>query len=316
VDYYFAPDLDLTAGARWSRNRQSFEEISSGLLDSFVTPNQVVTSLGSSAGSSWTFRVAPRWRITEDVTTYLEASSGYRPGGENVPLPQGLPGNRGVPSSFGADTLWNYEIGVKSELFDKRLSFDADAFIIDWRNIQLQSNTPISPIVTNGGAASSRGFEYEANYRPLDGIVLGVAGAYTYAVLTADTPATVGGLTGNRLPTVPRWSGAFTADYTFPAFGVLDSMIGTSYRFVSARNSTFPNNDLSVPDVPLPAYGELDLRAGVAIDNSTITLFVNNVLDARGAVDIEDSPTPPPGAPIHETVIRPLSIGLQLTTAF
>ena len=313
VDYYFGPDIDLTAGARWSRNRQSFEEISTGLLDNLSNPHQQVTSLGASAGNSWTFRVAPRWRVTDEVTTYMEASSGYRPGGQNIPLPQGLQTSQNVATSFGADTLWNYEIGVKSELFDKRLSFDADAFIIDWRNIQLQSNTAIAPIVTNGGAASSKGFEYEANYRPIDGVVLGLAGAYTYAVLTADTPSSIGGLKGNPLPTVPRWSGAFTADYTFPAFGVLDGLIGGSYRFTGARDSAFPNG--TVPNVPLPAYGQLDLRTGVAIDNSTVTLFVDNLLNQRGAVDIQSTPTPP-NAPVHETVIRPLAIGLQITTAF
>ena len=314
IDYYFAPDVDVTAGARWSRNRQSFEAIASGSLDNLGNPLQQTTTLGASAGNSWTFRVAPRWRVTDEVTTYMEASSGYRPGGQNVPLPGGLQTSRTVSSSFGADTLWNYEIGVKSELFDKRLSFDADAFIIDWRNIQLQSNTPVTPIVTNGGSASSKGFEYEANYRPFDGVVLGLAGAYTYAVLTADTPSDIRGLRGNPLPTVPRWSGAFTADYTFPVFGVLDGLIGGSYRFIGARNSTFPNA-INPPDIRLPAYGELDLRTGVAIDDTTITLFVDNALNDRGAVDIQNAPTAA-NAPVHETIIRPLAIGLQITTAF
>ncbi len=312
IDYYFTPDLDLTAGARWSRNRQSFEDISTGALNTLGNPGGVLTSLGASAGSSWTFRAAPRWRVSDEVTTYLEVSSGYRPGGQNVPLPQGLPGTPSATAGgYGADTLWNYEIGMKSEFFDKRLSFDADAFIIDWRNIQLQSFTSIEPVLTNGGAATSKGFEYEANYRPLDGLVLGLAGAYTYAVLTSDTPFAVGGVKGNTLPTVPRWSGAFTADYTFPAFGVLDGMVGGSYRFTGARNSAFPTS-LSTPNIPLPAYGQLDLRTGIAVDDTTITLFVDNVLDARGAVDIQDFPT----STLHETVIRPLSFGLQLTTAF
>jgi outer membrane receptor protein involved in Fe transport len=133
-------------------------------------------------------------------------------------------------------------------------------------------------------------------------------------VLTADTPSDVGGRKGNTLPTVPRWSGAFTADYTFPAFGVLDAMVGGSYRFIGARDSAFPDAT-SPPNVRLPAYGELDLRTGLAIDDSTITLFVDNVTDARGAVDIQTAPTPA-NAPLHETLIRPLSIGLQITTAF
>ena len=37
-----------------------------------------------------------------------------------------------------------------------------------------------------------------------------------------------------------------------------------------------------VPNVPLPGYGQLDLRAGVGVDTSTISLFVDNLLNARG----------------------------------
>ncbi|MGB8841130.1 MAG: TonB-dependent receptor [Aliidongia sp.] len=313
VDYYFLPDVDLTAGLRWSRNRQSFDQTSSGLLNNIAAPQTVTTSLGASAGSSLTFRLAPRWRINDDLTAYAEASSGYRPGGPNVPHPNSLFGAGSSPASFAADSLVNYETGVKSELFDKHLSFDASAFLIDWRHIQLQSATNGFTVETNGGAATSQGIELAAGYHPLNGLVLGLSGAYTQANLAADAPS-IGGAKGDALPTVPRWSGAATTDYEFPAFGIWDGTIGASYRRISDRNTSF-NQDIQNPNLRLPAYGELDLRAGLAADSRTITLFINNVLNDRGAVDIQDQ-IAPPGTPARETITRPLSVGLQVTLGF
>jgi len=314
LDYYFTPMIDVTAGARWSRNRQSFDQISSGVLNSFNNPDRTTSSLGASAGSSTTFRVAPRWRITDEVTTYAEASSGYRPGGTNVPRPNTVTSGTATPSTFAADTLLNYEVGVKSEMFDKRLSFDADVFLIDWRNIQLQSVTTGFASETNGGAATSRGVEYEASYHPVSGLTMTLSGAYTDAFLESAGPLFLGGTKGSALPTVPRWSGAATIDYTFPAIGPLDAAVGASYRYVGSRDTSF-DQDFETPNLHLPAYGEFDLRAGLAIDDSTLNLFVDNVLNERGAVDIQESLgslTSPP----RLAVIRPLAVGLQVTTAF
>jgi outer membrane receptor protein involved in Fe transport len=313
LDYYFTPTIDVTAGARWSRNRQSFDQTASGLLNNIVDPGQLSSNLGASAGSSWTFRLAPRWRITDEVTAYAEASSGYRPGGPNVPRPNTLISSGQSPDGFAADTLINYEFGLKSEMFDKRLSFDADAFLINWRNIQLQTVTSGFAVEANGGSATSRGVEYEASYHPLDGVILSLSGAYIDAVLNSNAPI-IGGLRGNALPTVPRWSGAATIDYTFPAIGAVDGAVGASYRLVGTRDTSF-DQDIETPNLHLPAYGEVDLRAGLAVDDSTINLFVDNLLNERGAVDIQES-VATPGSPARLAVIRPLAVGLQITTRF
>jgi iron complex outermembrane receptor protein len=317
VDYYFLSDLDVTAGLRWSRNRQSFDETASGALNNLANPSAVTTGLGASAGSALTFRVAPRWRIDDNLTAYADVSSGYRPGGPNAPNPSTLSASGASPTSFAADSLLNYEVGTKSELFDKRLSFDAAAFLIDWRRIQLQSLTANDLTVeANGGAATSRGVEVAAGYHPVSGLVLGLSGAYTDAILTQDAPI-LGALKGDPLPTVPRWSGATTADYTFPAFGDWDGTIGASYRRISDRDTSF-SQDLQAPNLRLPSYGEVDLRTGLALGSNTITLFVDNLLNARGAVDLQDTSNAfgGPATPARETVIRPFSIGLQMTTAF
>jgi outer membrane receptor protein involved in Fe transport len=319
LDYYFLPDFDVTAGARFSRNRQSFDQTISGLLNNEVNPKLVNTGMGASAESSVTFRLAPRYRLSDDIITYAEISSGFQPGGPNVPNPLSAMTTPTAPLNFASDSLINYELGFKGELWDKRLSFDTAAFLINLRRIQLTSGD-LGPFgtagfvqETNGGSASSRGFEAEASYNPLDGLVLGLSTAYISAVLDSNAPA-VGGIVGDRLPTVPRWSAAATADYEFPLAGDLDGILGTTFRVISDRDTSF-TNDVEMPNRLLPGYGQLDLRAGLARDPFTLSLFVDNALNERGIVDLENTPNTA-GAPAHETIIRPVTFGVQLTAGF
>jgi hypothetical protein len=59
----------------------------------------------------------------------------------------------------------------------------------------------------------------------------------------------------------------------------------------------------------------VDFRAGLAVDDSTVKLFVDNLLNERGAVDIQES-VAAPGSPARLAIIRPLAVGLQVTTGF
>jgi iron complex outermembrane recepter protein len=315
LDYYFFPDFDVTAGARFSRNRQSFNQTLSGQFNNILDPMLVSTGIGASAESSVTFRLAPRYRLSDDIITYAEISSGFQPGGPNVPTPESIITSSTAPLNFASDSLINYEIGFKGELLNKRLSFDTSAFLINLRRIQL-AVSDLGPFGTagfvqesNGGSASSRGFEAEASYNPIDGVVLGLSTAYISAVLDSNAPA-VGGIVGDRLPTVPRWSAAATADYEFPLAGDLDGILGTTFRVISDRDTSF-TNDFAMPNRLLPGYGQLDLRAGLARDPFTLSLFVDNALNERGIVDLENTSTI-----ARETIIRPISFGIQLTAGF
>ena len=61
---------------------------------------------------------------------YLTAARGYRSGGI-VPT---LPGCG--PAEFPSDTVWNYEVGTKRDLLDRRLHVDASIFHLRWDNGQ------------------------------------------------------------------------------------------------------------------------------------------------------------------------------------
>src|SRR3546814_14110074 len=65
---------------------------------------------------------------------YARAASGYRPGGPRF-LPLGLTPPPGFTDEFGSETLWNYEIGARPALFDRRLAMIGAISYIDWSNV-------------------------------------------------------------------------------------------------------------------------------------------------------------------------------------
>ncbi len=155
--WHIVPKFDLTGGGRWSRNKQSEEQDTNGLL----VGSSVFT--GSSSDSVFTYALAPTFKPNANTRIYARIAKGYRPGGPNAVSPLA---SDAVPRTFGPDTTTNYEVGVKTETDDHLLSLEAAAFIIDWKNIQLLAQIDDLGVNANGGAARSKGIELTAGIEP------------------------------------------------------------------------------------------------------------------------------------------------------
>ena len=90
----------------------------------------------------------------------------------------------GVPPAIRPDSTVNYEIGIKTDQLDNRLSVDVAAFLIDWNKIQLFEVVQNFGINANGGTARSKGLEWTLGLTPLTGLNLTLTGAYVDAYLT------------------------------------------------------------------------------------------------------------------------------------
>ena len=97
----------ISGGLRWAHNDQTFRQVSSGAI---VPP---ADRPGESSEDVWTFSVSPQYHFTDDTMLYARVATGYRPGGPNVVVP-------GLPATVDADTLINYELGLKTRLADPR----------------------------------------------------------------------------------------------------------------------------------------------------------------------------------------------------
>jgi iron complex outermembrane receptor protein len=307
VDYHFTDRFDISAGGRYSHNDQSAAQSTAGLL---VGPTTIVG--GTSSDNVFTFAVAPKFKINDDATLYARIAKGYRPGGPNAISPLSP---AAVPRTFAADTLIDYRVGFKAETSDHRASIDLSAFYIDWSNIQLLADIDNVGVNTNGGTARSDGVEGTVTFLPLRGLSLSGNATYTDAVLTADTPAIVGGHSGDRLPYSAHFTGAANADYSIPLQGGAALFMGGSLRYVGSRFSDFDGVHPTASHIALPSYVSLDLRAGVTYKNYRLEGYVKNANDERGILSIGGAGATPNGA-VQAGIERPRTFGLLLEASY
>jgi outer membrane receptor protein involved in Fe transport len=306
VDYHFTDQFDISVGGRYSTNNQTESETTSGPLEG---PTSTVS--GKSSDNVFTFAVAPKYKLNDDVTLYARVSSGWRPGGPNALNPLAP---AAVPRTFAPDSLIDYTAGVKADLFDKHVYADVSAFYIDWSKIQLLADVDNFGVNSNGNGARSEGFEGTVDYVPFSGLTLSANGAYTDAYLTAPTPAIVGGTTGETLPYSARYTGALNADYSWSVMDDIRPFIGGSVRYVGDRRADFNSIPL-IGDIVLPSYTTVDLRAGFSIQKYRVELYAKNLTDSHGILSIGGYGSTPNNA-VQAGITRPRTIGVLLSAAY
>ena len=299
--FRFTDQLWLSGGLRWARNEQTFRQISSGaIVPTADTP-------GESDESIVTYSVSPQYHVNSDTMIYGRVATGYRPGGPNVILP-------GVPPTFDADTITNYELGLKTRLANRTVTLDVALFRMDWEDIQVAQAFGGTSGLANGGTARSQGIEAAVQWQPVRGLTLGANGAYTNAELTEDAPA-IGGLDGDRLSLVPRFSGSLSANYRFQIAGVADAEVGAGVRHTGKRLSAVESD----PDaLDVDSYTAVDLNGSATFsDRYTVRAYVRNLTDERGPVArtlVNNGINQP--AYINFIPLQPRTIGVGLDVSF
>lgn len=300
--YKFTDRFDVTVGGRWATNDQDFDQISAGgpLVPAGSAPS-------SSSEDVWTYMFSPRFRVSEDTMIYGRVANGYRPGGPNVPL-------AGAPRQVDADSLVNYEVGLKTQFLERRAFADIALFYMDWSDIQLVVVSGGVSYLSNAGSAKTQGVELSTAFMPVDGLRLGLNAAYTDAKLTEDAPAPGTGRDGDRLPRIPKWSGSLTADYSFALPNTWTARVGAGYRYVTKRLSDLQSS----PDViEADKYSALDLSASVANGGWSVRLFARNVTDEHGVLTnsvVSNALGQPQFA--SGTPLQPRTIGLAVDVTF
>jgi iron complex outermembrane receptor protein len=133
VSFQLAQGFQLQLGARYTdaKTTNEVQILQYGLP---LNDNQEVTYVNTSG------KVSLNWTVDANNFLYAFVSTGFRPGGLNVPV--GL----GTPAAFGAETLTNYEIGWKLKSFDGHLRTQLDSFYYDYKNFQVIVGYPQLPV--------------------------------------------------------------------------------------------------------------------------------------------------------------------------
>lgn len=303
VTWRFSEVLDVTGGLRWSRNTQKFQQTNIGLLFNPADPSAVdAVPRVTASDSTVNFVFSSRYHFAEESMVYARIASGYRPGGPNVMF-------AGAPPTFDSDTLVNYEVGLKTELPDRRALMNVALYYIDWDDMHSVLTTPtLVPYIVNAGNAASKGVELSTTFSPLDGLSIGAHAAYVDAALKEHLPNGLG-RDGDRMPNISRLSASLTADYQRRLTDEHSITLSAGYQYTGSRDSSFASNP---GNVHLAAYDILDLGVGLASNRWTARLFARNVLDERAYI----SPTRTGPTTFQSGVFRPRTVGLSFDFFF
>lgn len=220
--------------------------------------------------------VSLTYRATEDVQFYGKVGAGFRAGGFNtvVSNPAFLP--------YDEETSVNYELGLKSELFDNRVRFNAAVFRLDQSDLIVDVNDP-NPLFasigqtynTNAGEAETYGFEADVMTRLMDGLDVGVAVGLISAELTEFTTAAGVDASGNQPPGTPEGTVGLLATYRWPVGSSLNGFAGANANWSWGGYQDVENL------IALDDRNVIDLSLGLESDHWRLVAFADNVTDEQ-----------------------------------
>jgi len=253
------------------------------------------------------------FKPSKDVTLYILAAKGYRLGGTNQSAAVQ------VPDGYDSDSLWNYELGLKSAWFDRRLIFNAAVYRVDWSNIQVTGRDPTNSFgfIGNAGAARIEGLEVEFQARPVDAVQLSGGLNWlpkrelTEDQVSADIAAP--GRKGDKIPRIPAFTATFSAQYNMalPADG-WEGWIRGDYSF-KGKSGTELRPTASTYRMQR-AFSIVNARVGADNDDLGlgVALYMDNVFDVQGDVFLSAAAN----VPTTKITNRPRTVGIEVTKRF
>jgi outer membrane receptor protein involved in Fe transport len=296
--WHFNDQWKATLGGRFFDIKSSNHTVTSGFYDILAQGVTSTDQQGSLKQSGFTPKASITWTPSSDLMVYALADEGFRFGGPNLIASE--PGFT-VPANFKSDSLVNYEIGERSNLFDHRLQLDLTAFYIDWSNIQLHLETPIGlNYAANAGKAHIWGLEGATTWFIAPALTLNTSLTYLDSKLAdpfspgAGSPVVPSGTT---LPGASKWRFSNILTYNWgegpgrPTFVLIQ-------RYVSKAPGIF------LSGLSQGGYDTVDARAMFHLDDHLgVSLYVSNIGDARGVTSAFNGP--------EETfLVRPRTFGL------
>lgn len=283
LSYHITPDLTVTAGGRYSRERKRVE-------DEFIFTNGPANAVGrpatptaavpcvvcrglpdTSRFSAFTPKFGAQYKISSRQMVYVNVQKGFKSGGFAVGA---------VTPAFKPETIWSYEAGLKADWFDRALTTNIAIYHYDYEDLQVGQIVGTATEIRNAASAKIDGVEAEIRLAVSDHVTLDGFGAYNHARFTSYTapnPAINAALpldlSGNLLSNAPKWTGKIGAEYNIDAPG--GSLTWRGEMFTSSRVYFSPFNNLTNSQKPYTLLNA-SLRFD-ADDDWYASLYANNI---------------------------------------
>jgi iron complex outermembrane receptor protein len=260
VNYKITPKLTLTVGGRYTVDNRTFLAYGQSQNGQPLADNQTDPTLWQArfntalptytaftardpwiSFASFTPKAALEYQWTGDLLTYFTFSQGFKSGGYDLRATT----LAAATAHYLPQTTTAYELGLKSKLFDGRLTADTAIYYNQIHDLQERATDLRNGTNTliNTGDGHTAGVEQEFAAVPLEGLKLTASAAYLYThydTFTAKLPANAAGRTtllGLDFPFAPHWTGGISAVYRLPFNTTGDWKLAADAQYESKRYS-------------------------------------------------------------------------------
>ena len=341
LTYHVTDSWRLLAGGRYTNQHVSgpttFNTTANPSYDPVTYPATPYTYYGATNLRNFSWRVGTQYDVAPDTVAYFTVTRGYK--GPQIDTTD----NTRAPVFIRPEVPLDFEVGIKSQLFDKRLYVVLDYFHSSVKDFQATNcrvtgsgGTAVNVCAeTNISHVITQGIEGDFVGKPIPGLALNAGFIYNPVKYPSGFLASDGtDLSGYQLAYAPRFKANIGGEYTFQVTGSVESFVSLSGTYKSA-DRLYTTTD---PNVVYPAHWLADGRIGMRFDNKyTVSLFGKNLFDRREAGTLYPSvlaasldqnfgfPGSPyfvaghPSSPAYMTYLTPLSyrtIGIALEGRF
>jgi len=294
--YKLTDSLQVLAGLRYSHEKTTATSTTAssftttpGAYSSYSDPIIPGSFLSESGSKDWNnvgYKLGLNDQIAERMMVYGSYTRGFKSGGFTGRIAH--PGDIGPFNPEHLDTL---EIGMKSDMLDRRLRLNAAVFYNLYKDMQVTQNITYpdgknSASIINAGRSRTKGVELEVTALPLDSLTLSayVAGLdarytkYDTQVLGAGGALVPISYAGNQLMNAPKWSGGASMSYVMPT-GPGKAIFFLQDNFTTSKYTNFD-------DLPQELVGFINLVNANLMwtphdERWSIGLYGRNLADRR-----------------------------------
>lgn len=247
--YHITPDLKFGGGLRYTKDKKSVSFSPVNLLTNTV----FFTKSDKYSNGELTYRALIQYEPSNDLNLYGNYSRGYKSGGFDTEATA----IAGTPA-LDPETVDSFEIGAKTQFFDRRVRLNLAAFTMKLKGYQISALDPLTLTTRsfNAGNLRSKGFELELLALVTEGLQVNVGYGYTKANYTSDITSAGVNINGFRVQRVPRNSLNIGASYEFDTdagtfdlradYAYVDKMEGNERNQIQNQHPSFNTVNASI----------------------------------------------------------------------
>ncbi|NOZ42920.1 MAG: TonB-dependent receptor, partial [Alphaproteobacteria bacterium] len=167
--YKFKTGTKLIVGSRWQSEKLTYSANVSRTHFNTADHPEVPTTFKDSDAM---LKLGIQQDLGEDAMAYFTFSQGYK--GQAVDLTTGLSLAKALLQPIAPEKVNSYEVGLKAEFLDHRVSLNIAAFLANFSNFQTQAfdDTALTFRILNAGEVRSKGVEVETQFAATEQLTL------------------------------------------------------------------------------------------------------------------------------------------------